>query len=206
METREKLKSQNERVKSIDIHETLPWALTCHYDGKVCIWNYITKSEDPLRSLQVSDTPVRTGKFCERKGWFIVGSDDNMIRIYDDVTLEKVIEWQAHDDFARSISVHPSRPLLLSSSDDKTIKLWDLETFKCLKVFEGHFHYVMQVSFNISEPDTFASASLDNTVRIWSLDCSEPLLILQGHSKGVNCIDFSTSKERPLLASGSDDT
>ncbi len=38
--------------------------------------------------------------------------------------------------------------------------------WNCTQVFEGHSHYVMQVSFNPKDTNTFASASLDRTIKV----------------------------------------
>ena len=38
---------------------------------------------------------------------------------------------EAHSDYIRCIAVHGSQPLLLSSSDDMTIRLWDWEKQAC---------------------------------------------------------------------------
>ncbi len=51
--------------------------------------------------------------------------------------------------------------------DDMTIKLWDWDAKWALKqTFEGHIHYVMQISINPKDNNTFASASLDRTVKV----------------------------------------
>ena len=34
-------------------------------------------------------------------------------------------QFEAHPDYIRSIAVHPSKPYILTSSDDLTIKLWN---------------------------------------------------------------------------------
>jgi len=39
--------------------------------------------------------------------------------------------FEAHSDYIRCIAVHGSQPLLLSSSDDMTIRLWDWEKQVC---------------------------------------------------------------------------
>ena len=191
----------------MDIHPTEPWVLGCLYNGTVCIWDYNSKSSSPLKSFEVTEQPVRTGKFIARKSLIVIGSDDFMMRVYNYNTMEKVKAWEAHSDYIRCIEVHPSRPFVLSSSDDMQIKLWDWDNnWQCTQVFEGHAHYVMQVCFNPKDPNTFASASLDRTIKVWGLGSSEPHFTLQGHEKGVNCIDYYQGGDKPYLISGSDDT
>ncbi|KAG5138764.1 hypothetical protein JHK82_023495 [Glycine max] len=58
--------------------------------------------------------------------------------------------------------------LLLSSSMDKTVRLWDLETKSCLKFF-AHNDYVTCVQFNPMDEDYFLTGSLDAKVRMWNI-------------------------------------
>ncbi|KAG2334982.1 hypothetical protein Bca4012_000092 [Brassica carinata] len=58
--------------------------------------------------------------------------------------------------------------LLLSSSKDKTVRLWDIETQSCLKLF-AHNDYVTCVQFNPLDEDYFISGSLDAKIRIWNV-------------------------------------
>ena len=91
------------------------------------------------------------------------------VRVYNYNTTELVKAFEAHSDYIRCVSVHPTQPYVLTSSDDMLIKLWDWDkAWTCVSVFEGHSHYVMQCSFNPKDTNTFASASLDRTVKVWS--------------------------------------
>lgn len=89
------------------------------------------------------------------------------IRVYNYNTMDKVKQFEAHTDYIRCVVVHPTLPYVLSCSDDMLIKLWDWEKgWICTQIFEGHSHYVMQVTFNPKDSNTFASASLDRTVKV----------------------------------------
>lgn len=149
---------------------------------------------------------MRCAKFIARKQWVIAGSDDNNLRVYNYNTMEKVKVWEAHSDYIRCIAVHPTQPLVISSSDDMSIKLWDWEKgWQNTMTYEGHSHYVMMVCFNPKDANTFASASLDKTIKVWGLNNPSPHFTLEGHEKGVNCIDYFSGGDRPYLVSGADD-
>ncbi|XP_050382890.1 uncharacterized protein LOC126799687 [Argentina anserina] len=58
--------------------------------------------------------------------------------------------------------------LLLSSSMDKTVRLWDMETKSCLKMF-AHNDYVTCIQFNPLDDNVFLSGSLDAKLRLWDI-------------------------------------
>ncbi|KAL2932459.1 Coatomer subunit beta'-2 [Bienertia sinuspersici] len=199
-----KLAQRSERVKSVDLHPTEPWILASLYSGTVVIWNY--QSQTMAKSFEVSELPVRSAKFISRKQWVVAGADDMFIRVYNFNTMDKVKVFEAHTDYIRCVAVHPSLPYVLSSSDDMLIKLWDWDKgWVCTQIFEGHSHYVMQVTFNPKDTNTFASASLDRTIKIWNLGSPDPNFTLDAHVKGVNCVDYFTGGDKPYLITGSDD-
>lgn len=57
---------------------------------------------------------------------------------------------------------------ILSSSVDKTVRLWQVGCDQCLKVFY-HSNYVTCVQFNPVDDDSFISGSIDGKVRIWAI-------------------------------------
>lgn len=204
LEIKRKFAQRTERVKSVDLHPTEPWILASLYSGTVYIWNY--QSQTLVKSFEVSELPVRSAKFVARKQWIVAGADDMTIRAYNYNTMDKVKSFEAHTDYIRCVAVHPTLPYVLSSSDDMLIKLWDWEKgWICTQIFEGHSHYVMQVTFNPKDTNTFASASLDRTIKVWNLSSIDPNFTLEGHLKGVNCVDYFTGGDKPYLISGSDD-
>ncbi|KAF8049763.1 hypothetical protein N665_2121s0004 [Sinapis alba] len=195
---------KSERVKCVDLHPTEPWILASLHSGTLCIWIYQT--EVMAKSFRVTHLPVRSAKFIARKQWVVAGADDKYISVYNYNTMKTVKVFEAHSDFIRCVAVHPTLPYVLSSSDDMLIKLWDWEkSWACTQIFKGHSHYVMQVTFNPKDTNTFASASLDGTIKIWNLGSPDPNFTFDAHQKGVNCVDYFTGGDKPYLITGSDD-
>ena len=206
LEIKKKLLNRSERVKSVELHPTLPWVLIGLYSGTVAIFDYNTQS--CIKQFEVSKEPVRCSRFITRKEWVVAGTDDNSIQVYNYATSEKIKTVSAHGDYIRAIIVHPILPYIVSCSDDLTIKIWDWDQgWKEVNWYEDHEHYIMQIVLNPKDPNTFASASLDKTIKIWSISLTTKTAnySLVGHQAGVNCVDYWHSGDRSHILSGGDD-
>src|ERR1700722_1887331 len=74
-----------------------------------------------------------------------------------------------------------------------------------MQMYEGHTHYIMNISINPKDANTFASACLDRTVKMWSLGSSTPNFTMDAHDKGVNYVDFYPGADKPYLVTTGDD-
>lgn len=52
-----------------------------------------------------------------------------------------------HDNWIRALAFHPNGKYLLSASDDKTIRVWDLSLGKLHKTIDAHEHFVSCMSW-----------------------------------------------------------
>mmetsp|Transcript_2736 Transcript_2736/g.4672 ORF Transcript_2736/g.4672 Transcript_2736/m.4672 type:complete len:384 (+) Transcript_2736:9-1160(+) len=207
LEIKKKLLNRSERVKSVDLHPSLPWVLIALYAGNVVIFDY--NSQTQVKSFEITNAPIRCAKFIARKQWIIVASDDTKLRVYNYNTSEKLKTIAGeHTDFIRHISVHPSLPYALSCGDDDRILMFDWDkNWQRVNSYDDHEHYVMQTAINPKDSSMFASASLDRSIKIWTISTSKnnANFSLLGHVAGVNCIDFCSDQERSHLVSGGDD-
>ena len=96
-----------------------------------------------------------------------------------------------------------TRPkFLLSSSEDKTVRLWSLETWSCLTTYKGHDKVVWDVTwgpFGLY----FLTSSLDRTCRLWRTDDPAWLRMFVGHENDVSIVAFHPNGA--YVFSGSDD-
>ncbi|KAL8435645.1 hypothetical protein Efla_007278 [Eimeria flavescens] len=213
--------SRSERVKAVDIHPTEPLLLCGLYDGHLKICNF--SSLQLIADIDVSPLPLRAAAFVPRRDWVACAGDDCSIRCFSLHTQEKIQEVaNAHKDYIRHLDIHPTRGLALSSSDDMTIKLWDMDQgWLRLCSFEAHAHYVMQTAWHPRDSTIFASCSLDRSIKVWGIGSvasgskattassaavTSAHFTLLGHERGVNAIAYSSSGERPYLVSGADDS
>jgi WD40 repeat protein len=92
--------------------------------------------------------------------------------------------------------------ILASSSEDHTVKLWDVETGQCIRTFKGYTNAFRLIGFS---PDgkTLVSGSGDCQVRLWDVEAGVCLKTLARHSSLVVSVAFSPDGK--TLASGSNE-
>jgi F-box/WD-40 domain protein MET30 len=91
-----------------------------------------------------------------------------------------------------------SSPIVVSSSLDNTVKLWDMQTGKCMRTLFGHVQGVWSLSLDNLR---IVSGSHDKTIRIWDIQTGKSLNVLVGHTSPVTAIALSDTK----IVSASDD-
>ena len=127
------------------------------------------------------------------------GSRDKSIRVWDVSSGQCLFSLVGHDNWVRGellsisrcphtnlatagITWHPGGKYLLSASDDKTLRVWDIAHRRCHKRLDAHNHFTtsigqwddnMQQFLNLSFSDFHRSqpyvvtGSVDQTVKVW---------------------------------------
>jgi WD40 repeat protein len=101
-----------------------------------------------------------------------------------------------------SAAFSPDGKLVVTTSDDKTARLWDAETGQAIGApLTGHDGFVHGAAFS---PDgkRVVTASADKTARLWDAATGRPIgAPLEGHKEGVNSVAFSPDGKRIVTAS-----
>lgn len=109
-----------------------------------------------------------------------------------------------HSAAVHAVTVSPNGQQFASSSLDRTIKLWDLNTGELLRTLEGHTSAVHTIIFS-SDGQALASSSHDGTIKLWDLNTGKLIRTFTGHEGHVHSIVF-TPDERTLISGSGDGT
>ncbi|MFK8111441.1 MAG: protein kinase [Rubripirellula sp.] len=122
----------------------------------------------------------------------------------------------AHDDVVKSIQFSSNDQSLLTTSDDYTLKVWDVDTRRLDKTLKGHGGWVVGAEFLPGQSDVIVSASNDSTVRTWrpgqyvgayvmrklvESDSARPDRRAEAHNKDIWSSSFSPDGNRIVTAS-----
>ena len=73
-----------------------------------------------------------------------------------------------HSAPVKSIDFNVDGSMLVSASDDKLVKLWDVDKRKFRQTLKGHSNWVRTAQFSI-DSRMVASGSDDRSIKLWDL-------------------------------------
>ncbi len=116
--------------------------------------------------------------------------------------LKEIKTLKGHKDSVYDLVFTPDGRYLISTSADKTVKIWDVKKKKLIRTLEGHGDIVTSV--DVSKNGKFiATGSWDGSINVWDLKTGELLTTIEGNFSYVNDVAFSPV-DRLLAAAGID--
>jgi WD40 repeat protein len=117
-----------------------------------------------------------------------------------------------HSEWVRSIAISADGQTLVSASNDKTVRVWDLRSGRLLRLFVGHRDRVKALGVGPTS-DRLFSVDATSIVKAWRLEQAGPvrsdedLFTFKASSRAmtlVGSLPVSQAPERPWLATGAE--
>jgi len=86
---------------------------------------------------------------------------------------------RGHDLWVNSVAISPDGTKIVTSSGDRTARVWDLASGRETAILRGHKHYVKDAKFS---PDgtRIITVSDDHTARVWDVGAGRQVAVLGG--------------------------
>ncbi|KAG5845244.1 hypothetical protein ANANG_G00136740 [Anguilla anguilla] len=135
--------------------------------------------------------------------WFVTGSADRTIKIWDLASGKLKLSLTGHISTVRGVAVSSRSPYLFSCGEDKQVKCWDLEYNKVIRHYHGHLSAVYDLDLHPTI-DVLVTCSRDSTTRVWDIRTKANVHTLSGHTNTVATVKCQAAE--PQVITGSHDT
>jgi WD40 repeat protein len=214
-------------------------ALSGDYYGFVRLWD--VQTGEAIRRFEGHSNAITGVAFTPDGKRVLSCSQDLTVRVWDAQTGKQLRQFSGHTGYVHCLAVSADGRKLLSGSGgrlgeepglffndaprpkmiadrDTDLRLWDLETGKAIRTFNGHRIYVNSVAFSPDgrwalssnggalvgfERGTIMGAfgGADNLLPLWDVDTGKELQSFKGHADVVRCVVFVGDGRRALSAS-----
>ena len=201
--------------------------------GEIRIWD--VASEELIRSFEVHGDTIESIALNPSNTTLLTASMDEYSAVIDVTLLEdteepidKQAKWLTqHVGRVLCTLYHPQGTYFVTGSEDKTIKVWNPNTFNVMVNFDANDDAVYSLAYSVNE-GVIVSGSADNTVRTWRVtpaEDDEEIVVEQdpqamtgalvreynGHQGAVYSVDAAlvlprrANNQAAMIASGSAD-
>ena len=176
---------------------------------KVYVWRL---NDRVLVMLLVHPENINSLVLTKDNKYLISASNDSTLKVWSfsseiEQKTEKVKEkkheiasMEGHSKRVTCVAAACDSSILVSGSDDMTVIVWDLRSFKQVAILSGHCDWVNDVAITANNKFV-CSGAWDKTIRVWSLLTHLQVLNLQAHDAPITGLAFTSDDQHILSCS-----
>jgi Prp8 binding protein len=173
------------------------------FDKSLFLWNVYDDCKNYM-VLKGHNSAVLEVHWSTGEDFLFSASADKTVGVWDPNVGERVKKCKGHSSYVNSCCPARRGPqLIVSGSDDNTVRLWDVRVKGCLESL-NHGFPVTAVCFS-DHSDKIFSAGIDNDIKVWDMRKNEVVMTLEGHTDTVTGIRLSPDGNH-LLSNSMDQT
>ena len=163
----------------------------CNEKGAVEL--YDVRNNERLSAYTIAQSPVRSMAIT-KDGTKVLAAMQNgtvhFLNIEDNKNLKHDKEFVAHKGIPLRLVISPDERYFVTTGNDSTVKLWDLQTGESAGAFEtpDMTKYIWDAAFT---PDSkwLCTGGTDKCARVWDVQTKELLAHFVWHKKGITALN-----------------
>jgi WD40 repeat protein len=176
---------------------------TAGFDRDIFLWTTFGQCDNIMR-LQGHTGAVLALAWSRANHNLYSCSTDKTLAVWDGDTGERLRRLKGHTSYVNTCAApHTESTLIVSGSDDGTIKVWDSRRRGHVHSLESKYQ-VTAVSFGMTD-DTLFTGGIDNDIKMWDLRKLEVSTRLTGHTDTVTGLRLSADGKN-LASNAMDNT
>lgn len=192
-----------EAVGAVAVANKGGFMFTASQDRTIKMWDLSSLSlddsgseEEPVKlrslaTLHIADKDINALDIAPNDRFLVSGSQDKLVKLFEiehsssSGSVTHIGTCKGHRRGVWSVRFSRTDRIVASGAADRTIKLWSLDDFSCLKTFEGHTNSVLRVDF-MTAGMQLVSAGGDGLVKLWNIRDESCVATLDGHEDKVS--------------------
>eukprot|EP01104_Vermistella_antarctica_P000107 TRINITY_DN1011_c1_g4_i1.p1 TRINITY_DN1011_c1_g4~~TRINITY_DN1011_c1_g4_i1.p1 ORF type:complete len:519 (+),score=128.63 TRINITY_DN1011_c1_g4_i1:519-2075(+) len=128
---------------------------------------YGSASNKPFKTITRFKDVAYSGAFRADGKLICSGGAESIVKVFDYNSRAILRQFKGHEGPIHHTAFAPNNTQIMSTSDDGTVRQWDMPTGEQTGCYEGHEDYVRCGTISPSTPDMWVSGGYDHKVMLW---------------------------------------
>lgn len=176
-------------INSACLHPNQAEVITGDQQGRVRVWDLAT-SKISCELIPDKRVPVRCLAVASDASLLVAGNNRGTVFVWkmgSEKTPQPHHKLEAHSVHVLQTVISPDVRYLVTTSSDKTARVWSAEDFSPDRTLIGHQRWVWDCVIS-ADSAYLVTASSDKTARLWDLSTGESVLEYNNHHKALTCV------------------
>lgn len=199
--------------------KSLSFAISASQDRMIKFWDLkgisnIKENDETIIlssniTQRIHDKDINSLDISPNDQYLASGSQDRTSKIFEitfdskskrvNVNLKATLK--AHKRGVWSAKFSNFDRVIATAGGDRSVKIWNLKDFSCIKTLEGHQNSVLAVDFLANGQQLLTSAA-DGLIKLWNIRNEECIATLDGHEDKVWALGISPDNDYCVSGGG----